>query len=653
MNNKQIHLDFHTSPDIKDIGKNFSKENFQAALKAGNAESITIFAKCHHGVCYYPTEVGTMHPHLDFDLTGAMLDAAHEIGVKAPIYITAGWSEGDAIKHPEWIAKEKDGSFRSMGDYDLNSTEDVPREYCSWHTLCLNDGEYAEHIYAITEEICKRYNDIDGLFYDICTIGQACYCDTCLKGMKELGYDPENFDDARRYFQLKRTAFMKKCGDILEKYHPGATIFFNGGAEQYKPLYHKYQSHFEMEDLPTAWGGYDKLPPRAKYFEQLGKHYVGMTGKFHLDWGEFGGFKLKDALKYEIATMALYGAGASVGDHLHPDGEMEMETYRHIGYAFDYLDKISPFCFNGENVSDIGVYFSGNSTFDEGITNILAETQHDYKYINNNDFEKYKIVIFPDNVVLDDDALSALNRYIENNGNVILMGNALVRDGKFQIDTGLSYIGEPEYDCDYILSDGNYTDVPAAPMLCNVPGHRTENIDAQIKAEFITPYFSRTHAHFCGHKNTPHNKQSTPYPAIARKGNVVYLSHSLPVQYRRFGSVYHRNYFINAFKELYSDGIVNIEGLGSLGRYTMIKQADKSRYCLNMTYACPSKRGIAEIIEDIPARYNIKVTLNVPERIKNVYIGLNGEKLDFCSNGKKTTFIVPELDCHTSVVIEY
>lgn len=51
---RQTHLDFHTSPGIEGVGKNFSKENFQEDLKTGNLESITVFAKCHHSMCYYP-----------------------------------------------------------------------------------------------------------------------------------------------------------------------------------------------------------------------------------------------------------------------------------------------------------------------------------------------------------------------------------------------------------------------------------------------------------------------------------------------------------------------------------------------------------------------------------------------------------------------
>ena len=356
---RQVHLDFHTSPDIPGIGSKFSKENFQAALKAGNLDSITVFAKCHHSMCYYPTKVGKMHPGLDpeFDFTGAMVDAAHEIGVRAPVYITAGWSHDDVLEHPEWIMRDKEGNKLGRDDYEKIEDLNEKKEYGGWCTLCLADGGgYTQHIYELTEEICQRYKNLDGLFYDICSIGEACYCESCRKGMKAEGID---FDDAaavKDYLIRKRQAFFQKCIDILRKYHPDATIFFNGCAHQYKEAYQNYHTHYEMEDLPTAWGGYDKLPMRAKYFGKKGKGLIGMTGKFHLSWGEFGGFKLPEALKYEIAMMALYGAGGSVGDHMHPDGEMEMQTYEDIGYAYKYLEKITPYCYGGELCANIGIF---------------------------------------------------------------------------------------------------------------------------------------------------------------------------------------------------------------------------------------------------------------------------------------------------------
>ncbi|MBQ6938160.1 MAG: beta-galactosidase, partial [Clostridia bacterium] len=98
---RQVHLDFHTNGTLP-VGKDFSKEQFQAALKEGHVNSITVFSKCHHGWSYHPTEVNEMHPCLDFDLLGAQLEACREIDVKAPVYISAGFDEKEYLKRPEW-----------------------------------------------------------------------------------------------------------------------------------------------------------------------------------------------------------------------------------------------------------------------------------------------------------------------------------------------------------------------------------------------------------------------------------------------------------------------------------------------------------------------------------------------------------------------
>ena len=90
---RQVHLDFHTSERIDDVGKNFDKEQFKTALKTGHINSITLFSKCHHGWSYHPSKANEMHPHLDFDLLKCQIEAAHEIGVKTPVYISAGYDE--------------------------------------------------------------------------------------------------------------------------------------------------------------------------------------------------------------------------------------------------------------------------------------------------------------------------------------------------------------------------------------------------------------------------------------------------------------------------------------------------------------------------------------------------------------------------------
>lgn len=637
---RQVHLDFHTWGKIPEVGKNFSKENFQLALKTANLDSITVFAKCNMGYCYYPTKVGVMHPSLDFDLTAAMVEAAHEIGVRAPIYINAGLNEEHAVSHPEWHAKREINGDARWGDFTL---------------LCLNDGVWAGEVYKLCEEVCKLYKSIDGIFFDIALIDEACYCDECIRGMTEMGLNYKCEEDAKKYYTLKRKAFMKKCEDILRKYHPDATCFFNsGGAEWERPQYHEHSTHYEMEDLPTAWGGYDKLPLRAKFFSKKSKPYLAMTGKFHLNWGEFGGFKSKEALKYEVCSMALYGAGCSIGDHMHPDGMMDIATYENIGYAYRYLEKIAPYCYGGEPTARLGIYLTHDTDESGGISELLLASGIDFQVVTDDDYSPFDAVIFPDGVVLDEKALRRLKEFISNGGRVLFFGNSLIKKGEFQIDAGAEYLSEPKFDCDYIrVAEPKVHDLPDSPLLSYYCGHEVKVTDGEVLAESLKPYFSRTDGVYCEDRQVPYNKQSEVTAAAVRKGNVIYSAHKLATVYKKYGSVYHRNYFLMLLSELGYEPAFKVNGMGALGRATMINQPKENRYCINMVYAVPTRRGCAEIIDDIFPIYNVEIELNVAKEIKKAYLPLEGVELPLDEKDGKARVILPRLHCHSTVVFEY
>lgn len=650
---RQVHLDFHTSPLIPGIGSNYSREDFQKALKDGHLSSITVFAKCHHGVCYYPTKVGTMHPGLDFDLLGEMIDAAHEVGVRAPVYITAGWSAHDAEQHPEWWVRKKGGETASP-HVDLNAAPDDPRPECNWIHLCLNDGSYCQHIYDITREICDRYEHLDGLFYDICFIGEVCYCDECVAGMKAMGLDPENEADAKAYYIRKRQDFMTKCGEIMREKHPDATIFFNsGGADPYRPEYHAYETHYEMEDLPTVWGGYDKMPCNAKFFSKTGKGYLGMTGKFHMGWGEFGGFKPGFALKFEVASMMAYGACCSIGDQLHPDGKFDPETYRNIGEAYSYVEKIEDYCLDGESCTKLGVYLSGNSTSDEGMVKMLLETQNDFEIVYQDDYTPFDTVIFPDCVKLSDASAEKLQAFIARGGKVLFTGESLVKDGVFQIDPGAAYAGSHGFNFDYItVGDKVAEGMVTSPMYCYTPGAKIDVTDGEVLATATMPYFNRTYGAYCSHKNTPYDRNNGGHPAMVRKGNVIYISHNICRLYKEYGSVYYKSYFINALNLLYTDKIMEA-GMTSAGRATLIKQPGQKLYSLNLMYGSPIRRDKVEVIEDLPVIRDIPVTLRVPETVTKVFQPVSGKELPFEQKDGAVKVTVPELQCHELVVFCY
>src|SRR3989338_6646327 len=153
---RKIHIDFHNSPLIEDIASGFDQQEFMEAIKTSNADCLQVFAKCHHGMSYYDTKIGTKHPHLKFYLMGKQIKAAHKLGIKTYAYYSVCWDEDAAHKHPEWLQVDRDKKPRS--------THPIP--YQGWATLCVNSPYVEELLLPQTEEILKNYG-VCGIFYDI------------------------------------------------------------------------------------------------------------------------------------------------------------------------------------------------------------------------------------------------------------------------------------------------------------------------------------------------------------------------------------------------------------------------------------------------------------------------------------------------------
>ena len=349
---RQVHLDFHTSEEIKNIGKHFSKEQFQKALKTGNINSINIFAKGHHGWTYYPSNVGEQHPHLDFDLLGQQIEACHEIGVRAQAYVTVGWSARDAREHPEWILwRERDTEPVTI---EMRKKENPDAPFGWGWDLLSPEGPYKQHLLDLTEELCQHY-ELDGFWFDIIPVWDINYNPMAMADMEAKGVDPDDPRQVRDYHSGKMNLFMGEIRKIVLRHKPEASLFFNWSTHYYSMETYKYRffdhnTKMDLEDLPTTWGGYDKFPVRAKYFANYGKPIVAMSGKFHKSWGEFGGFKYRDAILYEAAAMVSFGAAVNFGDQLHPSGERDRATYENIALCFHLRQSLQKMGYGETNI---------------------------------------------------------------------------------------------------------------------------------------------------------------------------------------------------------------------------------------------------------------------------------------------------------------
>lgn len=657
---RQIHLDFHTSEYLEQIGCRFSKAGFQQVLEQAHVNAINLFAKGHHSWSYYPTQVGKMHPNLDFDLLGEQLEACHEIGVVAPIYYTFGWSSNDAEAHPEWVVRDRDGWPVTSEPWPEQALSSDPKPPFQWTFLCANTS-YHDHIMEQVRELCEWYV-VDGFWFDIYQVHRLCFCAACRHEMQSLGVD---LSDDVAVGAFNATVMKRHCEalhSLIESYHPEATVFFNGTTAiepdlNFRHGLYELNTVQDLEDLPTVWGGYDKLPLQSKYFLKLGYPITAMSGKFHTAWGEFGGFKHPNALRYEAASMIAWGAHCNVGDQLHPSGEMDVSTYKNIGEAYAYVKEIEAYGIGGLPVARLGVWRSYDEAHDEGLVKILLEGQVNFDVANHSDdLQVFDVILIPGVACLKEASAERLNRFVERGGSLVVMGaGALSRDRKKVIlDVGAVYLGEANYDADYLLlSDSLQEALLETPFLNFKPAIRMQAEEGvEVLATIREPYFSRTYKTYTSHQNTPYQLEDADHVGVIRTGNVLYFAHELDGMYFHHGARLHRDLFLRGLELMHSHPMVQTR-LPSTGRVSLLHQADLKRYVVHLLFASPIQRGNCEVIEDLVPLYEVPVRVDLPVQVQRATLIPAMEELALEKNGDGVQVVVPAFTCHCAIAFDY
>ncbi len=643
---RQVHLDFHTNGTLP-VGKNFSKEQFQQALKTGHVNSITVFSKCHHGWSYHPTEINEIHPCLDFDLLGAQLEACKEIDVNAPVYISAGFDEKEFEKRPEWR-------------YVCSPDKDAQTAYenaVHFHLLCFNT-EYLDFLCAQIEEVMEKYNPC-GIFLDIVS-PKVCYCEKCVSDMKNLGMDIENEADRQKFAVMTLNKYIEATNAAVRKHSETATIFHNSGhIPKGDYSFIESNTHLELESLPTGGWGYDHFPLSAAYVRSLkNTDYLGMTGKFHQSWGEFGGFKHPNALIYETSLSIANGAGCSIGDQMHPLGEMNMATYGLIGRAYSLVEEKEPWLDGAVNVADIAVLSAESITgnrdekADFGANRMLLENSFLYNFIDGTmDFSNYKMLILPDVDGLPDELIERIKSYAKNGGKIIASGESIINKEKFSLDIGAEYKGKNEFSPTYLIPCYETANgVTEYIMRCN--SYKFESEGCEIAAYMQNPYFNRTAEHFCSHMHAPNNPCET-FPAAIIKDNIAYIGWDIFTAYARHGHICFKELFTHIIKKMMGDETTVFASVPDKAVVTYTRQENEKRNILHLLFAHTTVRGEnTEVIEDAVPLYNVKCSVKCNAKPSKITLVPSGRELEFEFGNGRAEFTVPEVNIHQMVAIE-
>ncbi len=644
---RQVHLDFHTS-ELVPVGNNFSKEQFQKCLKAGHVDSVTVFSKCHHGWSYHPTEVNEMHPQLKFDLLGAQLEACREIGVNAPVYISAGFDEKEYLKRPEW---------RWCPSPDKAENEEYNNEV-HFHVLCFNTG-YLDFLCKQIEEVMVKYNPC-GIFLDIIA-ARVCYCDKCVSDMKKQGLDIESEEDREKFAQMTLNKYLEATNNAVRKHSDTATIFHNSGhVPKGDYRYIDSNTHLELESLPTGGWGYDHFPLSAAYVRTLSDtDYLGMTGKFHHSWGEFGGYKHPNALIYETSLSVANGAGCSIGDQMHPLSELNPATYNLIGKAYSLIEEKEPWLRDAVNVADIAVLSAEATTgnrdvkADTGANRMLLENHLLYDFVDTTaDFSRYKLLVLPDVSAYDDETIKKIKDFADKGGKIIATSDALVKDGRFFLDFGAEYKGKNELNPTYFIPEFETVNGKTEyVMRCDF--NKFDVAEGEVFAYMQNPYFNRTLEHFCSHMHAPNNPEKQ-FPGAVINGNIAYIGWDIFTAYATHGHLCFKELFTYAIKKLLGDEVTAFADVPDRAVVTYTHQAKENRNILHLLFAHTTVRGTnTEVIEDTVPLYDVRCSVKCNKKPSKITLVPENDGLDFDFVDGRAEFTVPCVNIHQMVEIAY
>lgn len=662
---RQIHLDFHTSPACLDVGVNFDADSFARTLQDARVNAINIFAKCHHGYSYYPTKVGAIHPGLAFDLLGAQIEALHRADIVCPIYVTVLWDELAGEQHPEWLIVNKDGRVASRAPLS---------NAWGWTTLDVSTA-YADYVMDQVTELARMY-EVDGFWFDIC-FPRPNYSPWGQAQMRAAGVALDDDHAVWEFARRKQERFFDRLSRHVKDLVPAATIFYNGTISRDMRRIAEYETHFEVESLPTSgtWG-YLHYPVMARQARTYGKPIIGMTGRFHTFWGDFGGIKTADQLLYECAVAVAAGGRVCIGDQLHPRGVLDPAVYRLVGSAYSKIEALEPWLLDATPTAEAAVLAVGpldeeldgigtQNPDTEGAIQMFIELGIQCDLIDAEaDLSGYRLIVLPDGTEMDRALGEKLNTYVADGGALIFSGTAArSNDGQSFVLAGApvrylelapttpSYLrptGFAQLPDSELAEDYDYAFYGQAHVVEALPG-------ATSYGDLSRAYFTRTWENFMGHQHAL-VERSLNAPVAVRRDKVLYLAAPLFSGYKKWDYWAYRAMMEVLLTDLLPQRLLYPKAPGwvEFSLHTQPATERRPQRSILHVIAYQPRRTLQPIahVDQAWAVADLSVSVRCEQKPARVYLAPDGADVPHTYEDGYLTVSLPSLNVYAVVVIE-
>ncbi|NPV08533.1 MAG: hypothetical protein HPY83_11315 [Anaerolineae bacterium] len=673
------HYDYYLSGNAPDAFAAYDPDRVADEIASTGANFAAIFALNQHGYAYYPSKIAPMHPYLGGrDYTGTLLEALQRRGITVITYVNFMNIERREA-HPEWWQRAADGS-------------QIYAE--GWGVPCPN-SPIREYMASIVAEVARLY-PTNGFFFDMYAFNRyGCWCDYCRARFAEK-YDwpfpiKEDWgsESWRKFIQFRQEsaiATMKFIRDAAKAQREGLIWVTHCGPDQNwaagtgtltPQVDDMLQKEIGTRRGKGNWsaGQVSKiLRPYAR-----GQQVVTILADIHFYWDKPKGWFYTpwsvNQVKRQVAEIIAQGAWPDIYTEPFPDSRNDPHTIEGIKAAFDMAREVEPYLLGRETVKSVGLHYSRSSLdffgkddpsnyrrgFD-GAYKALMEAHVPFdivldEQILDGSISQYDLLVLSNSACTSDEVNQALRQYVDGGGALIATYRTSLYDehGLIRKDFGLADLlgvsHRLDLDRGYIKVDGELNrGLSSSPII----QHRIEGAVAQEDAEVLGKVLEQSPTDLAPFTYVSAPAGESDWPAVVRRGKVIYLAPDVGFSYMRAGYPDHLQLLTNAVQALVGDRLPLKLQAPTTVDLSLWKQGDRwTVHLVNLTTKQIVEDADCEVEphEVIPV-HDLKLYVRREGGFRRAFRARDGLEYSLSADGDWLRVDVPKLELYEVVVLE-
>ena len=631
-----VHFDLHASEDITNAGETLTPEMVDTFLTKVRPDFIQIDCKGHPGISSYPTKAGNHVKGFQKDPLRLWREVTEKNKVGLYMHYSGVWDGKVATDHPDWAMTKASGE---------KSTQKM-----SFFSPYLD-----QILIPQLKELSSEYH-VDGAWIDgDCWAVETDYSDKAIQAWKQkTGFSdvPRKMEDPNysQYLDFTRSLFreyMRKYIDAIHAFDPKFQITSNWSYSSLMPEKVEINVDFLSGDV-TPQNGVFRSAFEARCLAPQGKPWDLMA------WGfSWNGAKMpmsdKSVIQLEQEAAEIIAMGGGVQFYFQQNRDLSLKPWLagKLSEIGTFCRERQAFCHKATAIPQVALlyptksYMKNSSSAYSFPTDNLQATL--YALLDNQlavevlmehhlsgKMSQYPVIVIPECDYIEPALLNELNEYVQNGGNLLIIGTETA--GLFNKDLGIQASKTTEEKTQFI----------SAANRLGCISSKIRSVELSSDCIVIANFYN----------SNDYRDQSKTIASSVRqvgKGKIAAIYFNAGTAYSQYKTPVIRDFIAETLAQFSSEMMVEV--IGSHLVHVAVNKL-KGKTMINLINVAGEHTNQSAIAYDqVPPLTDLKVTVKSAAKPAKIILQPEGKEMQFSYSAGKSTVNIPKLEIHSILEI--